>query len=66
VDYLDIRDAAVLMWLPLVWYSRMLEAHADFLEQIIVDSTLSVELRLPVTEIYAPERDNARSTLSLQ
>jgi hypothetical protein len=67
VDDLDIRHAEVLMWLPMIWYSRMLEAHAAFLEQLIEDSsTPSVEVRPRKTVIFAPERDIECSTSSLQ
>jgi hypothetical protein len=67
VDYLDIRNAEVLMWLPLMWYSRMLQAHADFLEQLVEDSsTPSVEVRPRKTVIFTPERDIECSTSSLQ
>ena len=38
MDDLDIRQYDVLMWLPLIWFSRMLGAHAEFLDQMIVDS----------------------------
>jgi hypothetical protein len=38
VDDLDIRQSDVLMWLPLIRFSRMLGAHAEFLDQMIVDS----------------------------
>ena len=67
MDYLDIRNAEVLMWLPLMWYSRMLQAHADFLEQLVEDSsTPSVEVRPRKTVIFTPERDIECSTSSLQ
>ena len=66
-DYLDIRDAEVLMWLPLMWYSRMLEAHSAFLEQLIEDSNSpSVGQRPRKMVIFTPERDIGCSTSSLQ
>jgi hypothetical protein len=37
VDDLDVRQSDVQMWLPLIWFSRMLGAHAEFLDQMIVD-----------------------------
>jgi hypothetical protein len=67
VDDLDIRNAEVLMWLPMIWYSRMLEAHSAFLEQLIEDSSApSVELRPRKTVIFTPEWDIECSTSSLQ
>jgi hypothetical protein len=67
VDDLDIRNAEVLMWLPMIWYSRMLEAHSAFLEQLIEDSsTPSIEVRPRKTVIFTPERDIECSTSSLQ
>jgi len=63
VNDLDIRHVEVLMWLPMIWYSRMLEAHAAFLEQLIDDSsTPSVEVRRRMTVIFTPERDIECST----
>ena len=67
MDDLDIRNAEVLMWLPMIWYSRMLDAHAEFLEQLIVNSSApSVELRPRKTVIFTPKWDIECSTSSLQ
>jgi hypothetical protein len=67
VDDLDIRNAKVLMWLPLIWYSRMLDAHAEFLEQLIVDSNMpSVEPPPRKILVFTPERDIGCSTSSVQ
>ena len=51
MDDLDIRQSDVLIWLPLIWFSRMLSAHAEFLDQIIVDSAQPT-----MVIAYTPER----------
>jgi hypothetical protein len=51
VDDHDIRQYDVLMWLPLIWFSRMLGADAEFLDQMIVDSAQPT-----MVIAYTPER----------
>jgi hypothetical protein len=52
VDDLDIRQSDVLMWLPLIRFSRMLGARAEFLDQMMI-----VDSAQPTMVIaYTPER----------
>jgi hypothetical protein len=38
MDDLDIRRPEVLMWLPCIWFGRMLEAQAAFIDQLAHDT----------------------------
>jgi len=53
VDHLDVRDPQVLLWLPCIWLSKMLEAQSAFLDQLIIDSTDEPE---PYEVVFSAER----------
>jgi hypothetical protein len=51
-DILDVRNPAVMLWLPCLWLIKMHEAQADFLLHLVADST-APELTVRV-EKYPP------------
>jgi hypothetical protein len=42
---LDVRQPTVMLWLPCLWLIKMHEAQAEFLEQLVVDSTTVEEMQ---------------------
>jgi hypothetical protein len=42
---LDVRQPIVMLWLPCLWLIKMHEAQAEFLEQLVVDSTTVEEMQ---------------------
>ena len=55
MDHLDVRDPEVLLWLPCIWLSKILEAHSAFLERLIIDSTDPEEPE-PHEVVFSAER----------
>ena len=43
---LDVRQPIVMLWLPCLWLIKMHEAQAEFLEQLVVDSTTVEEMKI--------------------
>jgi hypothetical protein len=42
---LDLRQPIVMLWLPCLWLVKMHEAQAEFLEQLVEDSTTVEEVQ---------------------